>query len=405
MPNEFRADHVGSLLRPPALLDARKRHEAGELSADGLTAIEDDAIAAAVRLQEESGIGVVTDGEFRRQDFRTGFVDAVDGLAMQTWDMPWHSGAGTTTVPSHTWVATARLVQKGRIAARESAHVRKLTGAPVKVTLIAPGFLVDRFWKDGVTDQFYSSREEFAAEVAAITRAEIQALIAEGVSYVQLDNPGYGRFLGSHAQRTAGDLGRVLETDAAAVAGVARPDGVTIGFHVCRGNQSSMWMGEGDYEPVAERLFSELKVDRFLLEYDDERSGGFAPLRFVPAGKTVVLGLVSSKTGTLEDPGDLRRRIDEAAAATSAALALSPQCGFASIAEGGNLLTEEEELAKLRLVADVARSVWGSLSRTRRGAACRGFPAQDRKSLQPQNFASPTKLPVKGPRKALGGAV
>jgi 5-methyltetrahydropteroyltriglutamate--homocysteine methyltransferase len=359
MPNKFRADHVGSLLRPPALLDARKRHEAGELSAAGLEAAEDEAIAAAVRLQEESGIDVVTDGEFRRRDFRTGFVDAVDGLTMQTWDMPWHSGTGTTRVPSHTWVATARLAQRGRMTARESAYVRSLTSAPVKVTLIAPGFLVDRFWKDGVTDQYYSSREEFAAEVAAITKAEIEALIAEGVRYVQLDNPGYGRFLGSHAHGTADEFRRVLAADAAAVAGVARPDGVTIGFHVCRGNQSSMWMGEGDYEPVAERLFSELPVDRFLLEYDDERSGGFAPLRFVPAAKTVVLGLVTSKTAVLEDPDDLRRRIDEAATATSAGLALSPQCGFASIADGGNLLTVDEELAKLRLVADVARATWG----------------------------------------------
>jgi 5-methyltetrahydropteroyltriglutamate--homocysteine methyltransferase len=359
MPDQFRADHVGSLLRPPALLDARKRHEASELNDSGLRSIEDDAVAAAVRLQEESGIGVVTDGEFRRRDFRTGFVEAVDGLTMQTWDMPWHSGDGTRKVASHTWVATARLKQKGRIAADEYSFVRGLTQAPVKVTLIAPGFLVDRFWKDGVTDRFYADREEFGAEVAAITKAEIEALLAQGVSYVQIDNPGYGRFLGDRAHGTAEELERVLATDAACVAGVQRPEGATIGFHVCRGNQSSMWMGEGDYEPIAERLFGTLPVDRFLLEYDDERSGGFGPLRFVPAAKTVVLGLVSSKTGELEDAGELRRRIDEAAAATHAGLALSPQCGFASIADGGNLLTEAEELAKLALVADVARAVWG----------------------------------------------
>ena len=359
MSNEFRADHVGSLLRPPALLDARRRHEAGEVPDAGLRAAEDEAIAAAVRRQEESGIGVVTDGEFRRQDFRTGFVEAVDGLTRQTWDMPWHSGEGTVTIPSHTWVATARLAQKGRMTAHESAFMRSLTSAPVKVTLIAPGFLVDRFWKDGVTDRFYSSRDEFAAEVAAITKAEVEALLAEGVRYVQLDNPGYGRFLGSRPHGTAEELERVLAADAAAVTGVTRPDGAVIGFHVCRGNQSSMWMGEGDYEPIAEQLFSELPADRFLLEYDDERSGGFAPLRFVPAGKTVVLGLVSSKTETLEDVAGLRRRIDQAAAATRAELALSPQCGFASIAEGGNSLTAEAELAKLRLVADTARAVWG----------------------------------------------
>ena len=359
MSNGFRADHVGSLLRPPALLDARKRHEAGELTDAGLRAIEDEAIAAAVRLQEESGIDVVTDGEFRRRDFRTGFVEAVDGLTMQTWDMPWHSGEGTQKIASHTWVATARLRQQGRIAADEYSHVRGLTAAPVKVTLIAPGFLVDRFWKDGVTSQFYDSRDEFAAEVAAITKAEIEALLAEGVAYVQIDNPGYGRFLGAHAHGTREEFERVLATDAACVAGIEAPAGATVGFHVCRGNQSSMWMGEGDYEPIAEQLFGTLPVDRFLLEYDDERSGGFGPLRFVPPAKTVVLGLVSSKTGVLEDADGLKRRIGEAASATSAGLALSPQCGFASIADGGNLLTEAEELAKLTLVADVARAVWG----------------------------------------------
>src|SRR5262249_34690931 len=153
---------------------------------------------------------------------------------------------------------------------------RGLTAAPVKVTLIAPGFLADRFWADGLTDQVYGSREELAAEVAAITRAEIEALIAEGVRYVQLDNPGYGRFVGGHGADA--DFERMVSTDAAAVAGVERPDGVVIGLHVCRGNQASMWMSEGDYQPIAERLFGTVPVDRFLLEYDDERAGGFGPL-------------------------------------------------------------------------------------------------------------------------------
>jgi len=356
---KFRADHVGSLLRPEPLLAARRRHEAGEIDDARLRAAEDAAIGDAVAGQLEAGIDVLTDGEFRRRDFRTGFVDAVDGFTMSTWDMPWRSGAGVTKVPSHTWVATGRLRPRGRLAAGEAAHVLGLTDAPVKVTLIAPGFLEDRFWKDGVTDRFYASREEFAAEVAAITRAEVEALIADGVRYIQLDNPGYGAFLGTrpHGERAAFE--RMLRTDIAAVAGVERPAGVTIGFHVCRGNQSSMWMGEGDYEPIAEEAFASLPVDRFLLEYDDERAGGFAPLRFVPPGKVVVLGLVSSKTGALEGADELRRRIDQAAKyADLGSLALSPQCGFASIAEGGNLLTEVEQYAKLALVAQVARATW-----------------------------------------------
>ena len=187
---------MGSLLRPPALLEARRRREDGSISADDLRAVEDEAIAAAVKGQQDAGLDVVTDGEFRRRDFRTGFVEAVDGLERRSWDMPWHTSEGVTKLLSHTWVVTGRLRQRDRLAAGEPAYVRSLTAVPVKVTLIAPGFLADRFWQDGVTDQVYASREELAAEVAAITRAEIEALIAEGVRYVQLDNPGYGRFVG-----------------------------------------------------------------------------------------------------------------------------------------------------------------------------------------------------------------
>jgi 5-methyltetrahydropteroyltriglutamate--homocysteine methyltransferase len=178
---------------------------------------------------------------------------------------------------------------------------------------------------------------------------------------VQLDNPGYRRFVGSHgsADNSADGFGLMVDTNAAAVAGVTRPAGVTIGLHVCRGNQASTWMGEGDYDPIAERLFSSVAVDRFLLEYDDERAGGFGPLRYVPAGRTVVLGLVTSSSPVLE-PGDELRRVDSVAALVGLGrLALSPQCGFASVAEGGNLLTEDEQFAKLRLVAETARAIWG----------------------------------------------
>jgi 5-methyltetrahydropteroyltriglutamate--homocysteine methyltransferase len=358
--SDFRADHVGSLLRPPGLLLARRRRDEGSISAGELRAVEDEAIAAAVKRQQDTGIDVITDGEFRRRDFRTGFVDAVAGLELRAWDMPWHSSEGMTKLRSNTWVVTRRLRQLGRLAAGEAAYVRSLTSAPVKVTLIAPGFLADRFWQDGVTDQVYSSPEELAAEVAAITRAEIEALIAEGVRYVQLDNPGYGRFVGAHARGSADAFELMVDTDAGAVAGVARPPGATIGLHVCRGNQASMWMGEGDYQPIAERLFTTVPVDRFLLEFDDERSGGFGPLRFVPSGKAVVLGLVTSKSPVLEPADELRRRIDEAAAYVDPGhLALSPQCGFASVAEGGNHLTEDDQFAKLRLVADTARAIWG----------------------------------------------
>ena len=360
MTEKFRADHIGSLLRPEALLEARHGHDAGEVTDAALREVEDHAITVAVRGQEASGIRVVTDGEFRRRDFRSGFVQAVDGIEMSAWDMPWHSAAGATKLRSIGFTATGRLQQRERLAGGEVEFVKSLASAPVKATLIAPGFLADRFWKDGVTSRFYSSREEFAADVATITRAEITALIADGVQYIQLDNPGYGAYLGAHAGHDPEAFERVLSADIAAVQRIERPDGVTIGLHVCRGNQSSRWMGEGDYEPVAEELFGRLPVDRLLLEYDDERACGFGPLRFVPRGTVAVLGLVSSKTGALETADSLRARIDEAAKyAEYEDLALSPQCGFASVAEGGNLLTDAEQYAKLALVADVAAAVWG----------------------------------------------
>jgi len=361
MMRTYHADVIGSLLRPRHLFEARAALDAGRMEPHEFKQIEDRAVDEGIALQEGCGLDVVTDGEFRRRDFRTGFVQAVDGITMRAFDMPWQSSQGVTKLRSNGFFVTGRLRQRERLAAGEAAYVRSLTSAPVKVTLIAPGFLADRFWKDGETDKFYSSREELAAEVAAITRAEIEALIADGVRYVQLDNPGYGAYLGAHAGAGPAGFERVLGADIAAVDGVARPAGVTIGMHVCRGNQSSMWMGEGDYEPIAERMFATLPVDRFLLEYDDDRAGGFEPLRFMRSGVTVVLGLVSSKTPVLESPDSLRRRIDEAAKFTDLDnLALSPQCGFASIAEGGNLLTPDQEFAKLRLVADVARATWGA---------------------------------------------
>jgi 5-methyltetrahydropteroyltriglutamate--homocysteine methyltransferase len=364
--SKFRADQIGSLLRPQSVLEARRRVDAGMIDEDELRIVEDEAIADVVKMQLNSGIDIITDGEFRRLDFRAGFVDAVEGISTQVVDMPWRTSEGMATIPSKQFLVTERLKQKRRLTEGDVPFLQTLTTAPLKVTLIAPGFLVDRFWKEGVTDQFYESREELAAEVAAITKREVEALIAEGVRYVQLDNPGYSAFLGEYA-RNRGDAGemkaafeRMLATDVAALEGVERPRGASIGMHVCRGNQSSMWLGEGDYEAIAEQLFAELPVDRFLLEYDDERSGGFAPLRFVPEQKMVVLGLISSKSPELEALDEVQQRIDEACEYVDwNFLALSPQCGFASVAEGGNRLTQQQEFDKLQLVSDTALATWG----------------------------------------------
>jgi 5-methyltetrahydropteroyltriglutamate--homocysteine methyltransferase len=365
--SKFRADQIGSLLRPSRLLEARRRLEAGMIDADELRIVEDEEIALAVKRQKEAHIDIITDGEFRRRDFRSGFADAVEGVEMRTVEMPWRGDGGTVTLPSKQYVITGRIKQHRRMTEGDVAYLRSLTSAPLKVTLIAPGFLVDRFWIEGVTNEFYESREELAAEVAAITRAEIEALFAEGVQYVQLDNPGYSAFLGEYTRERKDGLTKerafeqMLETDVAALEGIERPHRTySIGMHVCRGNQSSLWLGEGDYEPIAERMFSELPVERFLLEYDDERAGGFEPLRFVPQGKMAVLGLVSSKSPDLETIDELQERIDEAIKYISwDFLALSPQCGFASVAEGGNDMTTDQQYAKLQLVSDAALATWG----------------------------------------------
>jgi 5-methyltetrahydropteroyltriglutamate--homocysteine methyltransferase len=365
--SKFRGDQIGSLLRPPRLLEARRRLEAGMIDADELRLVEDEEIAEAVRRQKQAGIDIITDGEFRRQDFRSGFADAVEGVEIRTVEMPWHSDGGVVTLPSKQYVISSRIKQKRRMTEGDVAYLRTLTTAPLKVTLIAPGFLVDRFWIDGVTSEFYESREELAAEVAAITKAEIEALFAEGVQYVQLDNPGYSAFLGDNLRERSDGLGRdqafaqMLSTDVLALEGVERPHRTySIGMHICRGNQSSMWLGEGDYEPIAERMFNELPIDRFLLEYDSERAGGFEPLRFLPEGKMAVLGLVSSKSPEMETIEGLQEQIDEAIKYVDwNNLALSPQCGFASVADHGNEMTADQQYAKLQLVCDASLATWG----------------------------------------------
>jgi 5-methyltetrahydropteroyltriglutamate--homocysteine methyltransferase len=359
---KFHGDHIGSLLRPQALLEARRRVEAGMIEPEELREVENESIAGAVKLQKRAGLTVFTDGEFRRQDFRSGTVDAFDGFTTQDVEMPWHGPGGTVTLLSTQITVADRLKQRRRITEGEVEYMRTLTGGHLKFTLIAPGFIAERCWKDGVTDQVYESREELGAELAAATKAEIEALLAEGVMYVQLDNPGYAAFLGSHVRGNGhgGSFERMVDIDAAAVEGIERPNGSVIGMHVCRGNNSSLWLAEGGYEPIAERLFGSVDVDRFLLEFDDERAGGLEPLRYIPDGKVAVLGLISTKTPVLEDVEELVARIDEAAKIVDIDnLAVSPQCGFASVARGGNKLTADEEFNKLRLVADTAIAAWG----------------------------------------------
>lgn len=363
-PPPFRAEHIGSLLRPPELLAARQAAEEGRLSAEVLRAEEDAHIREAVRLQEAVGLEVITDGEYRRGIYFGHFSEAVSGFTEMDAEMSFR-GAGGEALRYRAAVVTGRLVRHRGIATGEFRYVRQLTRRTPKVTLPSPSSQHFLRWRPGVSDRAYPDLDEFFADVAKIYQAELADLAALGATYVQLDDVPLGLLCDlRHRERFAAKgydpaqmLDRYVALVNAALAG--RPPGLTVGIHVCRGNNQGKWLGEGAYDYVAARAFGALGVDAFFLEYDSPRAGGFEPLRHVAAGQWVVLGLVSTKTPVLEDPDDLRRRIDRAARLVPLErLALSPQCGFASTAPG-NPLTPAEQRRKLELVVDVAWRVWG----------------------------------------------
>ena len=360
-----RTDQVGSLLRPASLLNARTQHTEGALPLAELRRCEDEAILAALAMQRETGIGVFTDGELRRAAWMSDLAEAVDGFIDDHAIMRWQSADGAVVEePSKAKVVGARLRQLRRLTAHEADFLAQHAPGPYKMTLPSPAAMGNSY-KPGVTDAAYASPAALLADLVPIVRGELQALVAEGVPYLQLDE-GFAPFVGEGWRERLRQRG--LDPDAALAEVIAAENAcydalprerVTLGMHVCRGNSRSRWVSSGGYDWLAEQVFGALHVDRFLLEYDSERSGSFAPLRFVPPDKIVVLGLVSTKTGALERQDDLLRRIEDAARYLPLEqLALSPQCGFASVAEG-NLLTPEEQRAKLALVVDTARKVWG----------------------------------------------
>ena len=366
MPAAIRAEHVGSLLRPPEVLKARAAHAAGSLSLDELRAAEDRAIRAVLEKQRELGLDVVTDGELRRGSWLTDMADAVEGFVSERVPLEW-KGPGGGVEGSTAHAAGAKLRKLRKMTGHEVPFLKKNARAPFKVTLPAPSNFMQISYKPGITDKFYATHAELLEDLAAIVRDDVQWLISEGVQYIQFDAPYYSHYLDPQGQtrmRQAGqdpskELEYAIAGDNAALRGAAR-EGVTVALHVCRGNNKSRWYAEGGYDAIAEKLFGLLEVDRFLLEYDTERSGGFEPLRLVPRGKTVVLGLVTTKEPKLESKTDLRRRIEEASKFVPLEnLALSPQCGFASVA-AGNLLSPDEQWKKLELVVDAARKVWGA---------------------------------------------
>jgi 5-methyltetrahydropteroyltriglutamate--homocysteine methyltransferase len=364
----FRADHVGSFLRPAELLEARQSH----ISSDQLHSLEDQHIARVLEMQKELGFDVFTDGEFRRSNFMSDFTDAVEGFDMgagvsRRWDEDKAQAAQTATaVSSVTGIVNARLRQRQPLTGRELPFLQTHAPGPIKMTLPSATQFPAISFKYGVTDAAYRDPYALLDEITSIMANDLTTLAASGISYLQIDAPRYSYFLDPKWCRWMETELRVnidtmlsasLRADNACFA-AARQPGVTLAIHLCRGNNRSHWYAEGGYDAIAERLFHELRVDRFLLEYDDERSGNFEPLRHVPKGKIVVLGLVSTKRAVLERKQDLLRRIDEAAKVLPLEqLALSPQCGFASTMEG-NLLAESDQWAKLKLVVETAREVW-----------------------------------------------
>lgn len=369
--NRIHSEHVGSLLRPPSLLRATEQHDAGELGLTALRAARDNAIIGVIEKQKNIGVDVLTDGEYRRTGFITGFMDAVDGFVprsvpVQSWRGSWRGGTGTEVESPNLRVVGARLRARDRIAAGEAAILREHADRPFKITVPGPMMIPMVGWVDGVTDAFYTDRAELARDAAAIIAEEIRLLGEQGVGYLQIDSPSYTHWGDPELVRkmhSAGVNSDELLTSAIAgdnIALDAAQSDVVTAVHLCRGNSMGRWLADGGYEPLAERLFSELRCQRFLLEYDSERAGGFEPLRFMPASKTVVLGLISSKTGLLESRDDLLARIDEASKYVPVErLALSPQCGFASSGRG-NPITEDEQWRKLELVVSIADEVWPS---------------------------------------------
>jgi 5-methyltetrahydropteroyltriglutamate--homocysteine methyltransferase len=365
MSSRLRAEQVGSLLRPPDLLEARSAHAEGRIDLTALRSREDAAIRQAVERQRDAGVDVYVDGEMRRASWLTGMADAVDGFEADSILLEWH-GPGGGIEKTTAKIVGGRLRKRRMLTEHELPLLKAIGALPFKITLPAPSNFVPTGFKPGVTDRHYKDRDELLGDLVAIVRDEVRWLVSEGVTYIQLDAPFYSHYLDPQhrdAIRQAGgdpdaDFEAAVAGDNAALADVAETD-VTLAVHVCRGNSRSRWYTEGGYDAIAEKLFARLDVNRFLLEYDTGRSGSFEPLRLVPRGKDVVLGLVTTKEPRLEDQDDLRRRIDEAARYVPLEhLALSPQCGFASIA-AGNLLSIDEQWRKLELVSRTARAVWG----------------------------------------------
>ena len=362
----FRADHVGSFLRPKALLDARGANKAGTLSKQDLRAVEDRAIRDIVKFQEDLGMQAVTDGEFRRTYFHIDFLEQLDGVDTKGGiTVSFHKADGNVDFAPPVMRITGKVTHSRPIQLADFNFLKSVTTKTPKVTIPSPTMLHFRGGRGAIDKTVYPDLEAFYDDVAAAYADELKSLDDAGCRYVQLDDTNLAYLCDEKMREGARQRGddpnelprRYAKLINKAIAG--RPPGMTTAVHLCRGNFQSAWAAEGGYEPVAEVLFNELDIDAYFLEYDDARSGDFKPLRFVPKGKLVVLGLVSTKLGTLESKDDLKRRIDEAAKyVPMEQLCLSPQCGFSSTVHGNDIAVEQQR-AKLRLVVETAQEVWG----------------------------------------------
>lgn len=363
----FRADHVGSLLRPPALLAARARFNKNEITAADLRAVEDDAIRAVVKLQEDVGLQGITDGEFRRGSWHMDFLYQLGGATkvQDNLKVQFHNEKGDIEFTPAALRVTGKLSLKKCIFGDDFLYLKSITKGTPKLTIPSPSMIHYRGGRAAIDATVYPDMKEFWSDLSKVYAEEVEQLGALGCTYLQMDDTSLA-YLNDPAQRAhvaqiGGDADKqhLVYIDLINAALAKKPAGMTVCTHLCRGNFRSSWVAAGGYDHVADALFGGLNVDGFFLEYDDERSGGFEPLRFVPKGKMVVLGLVTSKRGTIEDKDALKRRIDEAAKYVPLdQICLSPQCGFSSTVEG-NALTVDEEIAKLRLIVETAHEVWG----------------------------------------------
>jgi 5-methyltetrahydropteroyltriglutamate--homocysteine methyltransferase len=363
----FRADHVGSLLRPKELVEAREKKQRGEISADALRQTEDKAIRDVVKLQEDVGLKVATDGEFRRTfwhvDFLVSFANVV--MVPPSIKASFHTHKGDIHFAPPGIRIDGKLGRPHPIFVDHFKFLKSVTKVTPKMTIPAPSNMHFRGGRKAIDAKAYPDLGEFYADLARVYNEEVRDLAAAGCRYLQIDEVNFAYLcdpkLREQVQNIGSDPNTLPKTYAKlindSIAG--KPADMVTAMHLCRGNFKSAWVAEGGYEPVADVLFNQINVDAYFLEYDDERSGDFAPLRFVPKGKTVILGLVTTKLPQLETKDALKRRIEEAAKYCPLdQLALSPQCGFSSTIEG-NEVTVADEVAKLKLVVDTAREVWG----------------------------------------------